>query len=107
MSLVDAYNTFIEMAKQRGQLSTMRDAFESGFKAAQEAAAADKSELLAALQTMKAWASTAAALNDADHIPGNAVKAHKILLALAGCIPRYDAKIDAAHAAIAKHGGGE
>ncbi len=52
--------------------------------------------LVAALETLCDYAREAAALNDADHVRGNAVKAHKMLLALAGLSPRYDARIDRA-----------
>ncbi len=60
-----------------------------------------------ALRTMRDYAREAAAINDADHIRGNSIKAHKMLMALGGLSPRYDARIDEALAALSgKEGDG-
>lgn len=48
------------------------------------------------IETLRAYAEKAAYLNDQDQIPGNTVKAHKMLLALAGLNKGYDSAIDAA-----------
>jgi len=63
--------------------------------------------LVAALETLRDYAREAAALNDADHIRGNSIKAHKMLMALAELSPRYDARIDRAYAALKAAKGGE
>lgn len=65
------------------------------------AAEAQRDELLAALRDFKKIAATA-------YIHwgrGEDTEAGKHLLALAGGIPKYDARIDAIHAILAKHGG--
>lgn len=49
-----------------------------------------------AVDTLRQWARKAAAFNDADHVKGNTIKAHKILMALAGYLPGYSAEIDGA-----------
>jgi enoyl-CoA hydratase/carnithine racemase len=59
-------------------------------------------EMLEALQTAVAWAQKAADFNDADNVKGNVMKAHKIMMALAGYIPKYSKDIDDMHAAIKK-----
>jgi len=59
-------------------------------------------ELESALKTMRDVAAEAAALNDADHIKGNSIRAHKLLMAMAGAIPGYRADIDAAHLVVCR-----
>lgn len=49
-------------------------------------------------------AKLAATLNDADYIPGNAMKAHKILLAIAGGRTGYTEGLDKAHEVLAAKG---
>lgn len=66
-----------------------------------ETAVAEIEQLRKAGNALVAAAKKAAALNDADHVTGNIIKAHKILLALAGGRAGYMAELDQAHAVIA------
>ncbi len=66
-----------------------------------DAALSRLSVLEGALKTFDAVAKEAARLNDADHVKGNSIKAHKLLMAMAGMIPGYRPDIDAARAALA------
>lgn len=75
----------------------------AGWKAREKVAEAEKAELVAALVMMRKLADKAASLNDSDHVAGNAIKAHKILCALAGWVRGYMAETDVISALIAKY----
>ena len=65
----------------------------------------ETAELIEALSIFSKKAQLAVKLNDADNIEGNAVRAHKIMMALSGYIHGYDAEIDKARSIYGKSEG--
>ena len=53
-------------------------------------------------KTIRDYAALACKRNNDDHIPGNSVKAHKMLMALAGVNEGYESELDAAFTTLAQ-----